>query len=133
MKILVIDAQGGGVGKALITRLRKEFPDSEILAVGTNSAATNAMLKAGADRGATGENPIRVLVDKVDVITGPIGIIIADAMMGEITAAMANAVSSSDTRKVLIPFQKCGTMIAGVKDLKLADLIEEAVRAIRDL
>ncbi|MBP5331283.1 MAG: DUF3842 family protein, partial [Lachnospiraceae bacterium] len=88
MNILIIDAQGGGIGKQLISEIRKDIPDAHILAVGTNSAATMAMLKAGADEAATGENPVVVASKKADIIIGPIGIVIADSMLGEITPLM---------------------------------------------
>ena len=91
MNILVIDAQGGGIGKQIVSALKKRYPEQYITAVGTNSLATSAMLKAGADVAATGENPVIVCSRKADVIVGPVGIVIADALLGEITAAMATA------------------------------------------
>ena len=133
MKILVIDAQGGGVGKALIALLKKKVPDTDILAIGTNAAATAAMLKAGADRGATGENPVKVNANSVDVIIGPLGIIIAESMLGEITPLIANSVASSGARKILIPFNQCGNEIVGLEDKKLSELIEEAVERCEEL
>ncbi|MBQ3273086.1 MAG: DUF3842 family protein [Solobacterium sp.] len=128
--ILVIDAQGGGIGRQLITAVRKEIPEVKILAVGTNTTAVTAMLKAGADEAATGENAVRVACRKADVIVGPLGIVIADAMLGEITPAMAAAVGQSDAAKILIPFRSCDNVIVGVKDLSTAALIQEAVREI---
>ena len=104
MNILVMDAQGGGIGRQLITLIRKELPDAEVTAVGTNSAATAAMLKAGAHQAATGENAVLVCSRRADVIVGPVGIVIADAMMGEVTQAMAAAVAQSDATRILIPF-----------------------------
>lgn len=127
MKILVIDAQGGGVGKSLIALLKKRIPNTDILAIGTNAAATAAMLKAGADRGATGENPVKVNANSVDVIMGPLGIVIAESMLGEITPLIANSVAASSARKILIPFNQCGNEIVGLEDKKLSELIEEAV------
>ena len=94
-KITIIDGQGGRMGKALIEHLKREFPDQELLAVGTNSIATAAMLKAGADYGATGENPVLVAARDSDIIIGPIGIVIADSLFGEVTPAMAAAVGRS--------------------------------------
>ena len=116
MRILVIDAQGGGIGRMLISELRRSIPDADITAVGTNSAAASAMLKAGADRAATGENAVIVGCRRADVIVGPIGIVIADAMLGEVTAAMAAAVGSAEAERVLIPFQNCGSSIVGVTE-----------------
>ena len=101
MKITVIDAQGGGIGKQLVMAIRDNFPDYNITAVGTNSAATAAMLKAGAHRAATGENSVVVASREADIITGPIGIVIADSMLGEITANMAVAIGRSRAKKIL--------------------------------
>ncbi|MFC2821774.1 MAG: DUF3842 family protein [Sphaerochaeta sp.] len=129
MKIVVIDGQGGKIGKAIIEQLKISIPDCEITAVGTNSLATSAMLKAGADNGATGENPVEVACAHADVIAGPIGIIAADSMLGEITAKMANAVSRSDARKILIPLNRCFE-VAGVKSMTLTQYINEAVKLI---
>ena len=128
--ILVIDAQGGGIGRQLITAVRKEIDAVKILAVGTNTTAVAAMLKAGADEAATGENAVRVACRKADVIVGPLGIVIADAMLGEITPAMAAAVGQSEAVKILIPFRSCDNVIVGVKDISTAALIQEAVREI---
>ena len=102
-KITIIDGQGGRMGKALIEHLKREFPDQELLAVGTNSIATAAMLKAGADYGATGENPVLVAARDSDIIIGPIGIVIADSLFGEVTPAMAAAVGRSHASQILMP------------------------------
>lgn len=131
MNVLIIDAQGGGFGKQLVTAIKREFPQVDITAVGTNSVATGAMLKAGADHAATGENAVIVGARKADVITGPIGIVIADSMYGEITPAMALAVAQSSARRVLIPFNHCENIIAGVSDLSVGRLIQSAVEEIR--
>lgn len=131
MNVLIIDAQGGGFGKQLVTAIKREFPQADITAVGTNSVATGAMLKAGADHAATGENAVIVGARKADVITGPIGIVIADSMYGEITPAMALAVAQSSARRVLIPFNHCENIIAGVSDLSAGRLIQSAVEEIR--
>ncbi len=133
MRILVIDAQGGGIGKQLITAIRQEFKEAEITAVGTNSLATQAMLKAGADVGATGENPVLVSCRKADLIIGPVGIVIADAMHGEITPAMASAVGKSDAKKILIPVNQCDNIVVGVPDLSLKKMIDQAIREIHEL
>ncbi len=130
MKIAVIDGQGGGIGKALIDKLSK-IEDVEIIALGTNSVATSGMIKAGAGQGATGENAIKVMCKKVDVITGPLAITVADAMMGEITPLMAQSVSTSHALKVLIPLNKCNIIIAGVNNIKLNQLIDCTIHEIK--
>ena len=129
--ILIVDAQGGGLGKQLISSIRKEINDVHILAVGTNTAATTAMLKAGADAAATGENPVIVASRKADFIIGPIGMIIANAMLGEITPAMARAIAEADAKRILIPFRNCDNYIAGVSDLSTGHLIQDAVKQLR--
>ncbi len=129
MKITVIDGQGGKIGKAIIEKIREKNINSEITAVGTNSLATSQMLKAGADNAATGENPVVVSCRKADVIMGPIGIMVADSMLGEITPKMAEAVGQSDARKILIPVNRCFE-VAGVKEMSLTQYIEEAVRLL---
>ena len=131
MNILIIDAQGGGFGKQLITALKREFPEIEITAVGTNSVATGAMLKAGADHAATGENAVFVGARKADIIAGPIGIVIADSLYGEITPAMALAVAQSNAKRILIPFNHSDNIIAGGSDLSVGKLIQSAVEEIR--
>lgn len=131
MTVLVIDAQGGGIGKQLVAAVRQELPDARVLAVGTNTAATAAMLKAGAHQGATGENAVAVACRQADVIVGPIGIVIADSLLGEVTPAMALSVARSEARRVLIPFTHCGTTIVGVPDLSPTSLIKAAVEEIR--
>lgn len=131
MKLLVIDAQGGGFGKQLIAAIKREFPEMEIHAVGTNSVATGAMRKAGADHAATGENAVIVGVRKADIIAGPIGIVIADALFGEITPKMALAVAQSNAKRILIPSNHCDNIIAGVSDVSIGKLIQSAVDEIR--
>ena len=130
MNILVIDAQGGGIGRQLITEIRKGFPDAYILAIGTNSAATMSMLKAGANEAATGENPVIVGCKTADIIVGPVGIVIADSLLGEITEKMAVAVAKSRAVKILIPFNQCSNVIVGVSDLNVSTLIHKAVEEI---
>lgn len=127
MNILVIDAQGGGIGKQLITEIKKNISDSCITAVGTNTVATSAMLKAGADKAATGENAVVVNSRVADVIIGPIGIVIADAMLGEITAKMANAVAQSSAKRILIPVNHCDNIVVGVSDLNITKLIQAVI------
>lgn len=131
MNILVIDAHGGGIGKQLITAIKKAFPDLVITAVGTNSLATSAMLKAGADQAATGENAVVVGCRRADIIVGPIGIVIADAQLGEITPTMALAVGQSAAKRILIPINHCDNIVVGVADLSVGRLIQEAVEQIR--
>lgn len=130
MKILVIDGQGGGIGRALIEKLRAAMPQQEILAVGANAIATAAMLKAGASAAATGENAVQVCARDADVIAGPIGIVLKDAMMGEITAAMAAAVGSSHAQRVLVPVLRCSTYVAGMEGMALQRLLDDAVGQI---
>ena len=130
MKLVIMDGQGGGMGRALVERLRAQRPDLPILAVGTNVLATSAMLKAGATAGATGENAVRVACRDADVITGPIGIVLADALLGEVTADMAACVAASPAQKVLLPMQRCNTQVAGVGALSAQELADDAVRRI---
>lgn len=130
MEVLVIDAQGGGIGRQLIIGLKAVKPDIKITAVGTNTLATSAMLKAGADQGATGENAVVVCAARADLIVGPIGIVIADSMLGEVTAKMAHAVGSSRAKRILIPFQNCNTWIAGIDEVNTKKLMDSAINAI---
>lgn len=132
-ELLVIDAQGGGIGRQLISSVRQALPDAVICAVGTNSAATSAMLKAGAHRAATGENAVIVACRRADVIMGPIGIVIADSMLGEITPAMAAAVGRSSAARILIPFDRCTNIVAGVPDMSASMLIKSAVGSLLEL
>ena len=127
MNILVMDAQGGGIGKQVVTAVRTRFPDVTITAVGTNAAATTAMLRAGADEGATGENAAVVCCRRADVIIGPVGIVIADAMLGEVTPRMAVAVGQSAAKRILIPVNHCTNFIAGVADLSVGRLVDSVV------
>ena len=130
MNILVIDAQGGGIGRQLVSAVKERMPDAHITAVGTNTTATMAMIKAGADEAATGENPIVVACRKADVITGPIGIVIADSLLGEVTPAMACAVAQSSAKRVLIPFSMCDNVIVGMSGKSTGALIQSAVEEI---
>ena len=128
-KVLIIDGQGGRIGKMIAERLLS-LEGAELTVVGTNSVATSAMMKAGVARGATGENPIVVLSKDADVIAGPVGIVMADSMLGEITEKAAAAVSRSAAEKVLIPVAKCQTHVAGAKDIPLSALIDDAAEKI---
>ena len=127
MNILVMDAQGGGIGKQVVTAVRTRFPDVTITAVGTNAAATTAMLRAGADEGATGENAAVVCCRRADVIIGPVGIVIADALLGEVTPRMAVAVGQSAAKRILIPVNHCANFIAGVADMSVGRLVDPVV------
>lgn len=130
MKIVVIDGQGGSIGKAIVEQLVKKVDIESIFCIGTNSVATANMLKAGAKYGASGENPVVVACRDADYIIGPIGIIMADAMLGEISPLMAQSVGASNAHKILIPINKCLT-VAGVQNLTLSDYIKIAVDSIQ--
>ena len=127
MKIVVIDGQGGKLGKSLVEAIKKSDIDGTVLAIGTNSIATSAMLKAGADEGATGENPVIVACRDADLIIGPIGILSADSLLGEITPALAVALGSSQAKKFLIPMNKCDNRVIGVRSYSIADLVKETI------
>jgi len=126
LKLVVIDGQGGGVGKSLVAALKARMPDQPVIALGTNVQATSAMLRAGADAGATGESAIRYQCRNADVIVGVAGILHANAMMGEISPGIAAAVSLSEAQKVLVPLERCGLTIAGVGRQPLDTLIKQA-------
>jgi len=127
MNILVIDAQGGGAGRQIVNLLREKLPQADITAIGTNSIAASAMLKAGADRAAAGENSVVVACRTADIIVGPVAIVIADSLLGEITPKMAQAVAQSSAKRILIPFNMCDNMIVGFSGKNLGQLIQEAV------
>jgi NAD(P)-dependent dehydrogenase (short-subunit alcohol dehydrogenase family) len=132
LRIAVIDGQGGGIGKAIIEKLRAALGyDVEIIALGTNSLATSLMLKAGANEGATGENAIVVNAPKVDAILGSVAILSADSMLGEVTQSAAAAVGRSPATKILLPLNRCGILIAGVKGIPLLHYIDDAVELVR--
>ena len=133
MKILVIDGQGGQLGSQLIKAIRNKYDDMHILAVGTNATATASMMKAGANQGATGENPVLVASRKAEVIIGPIGIVIADALLGEITPEMAVAIGQSNATKILIPINKCENLVAGVQNLTTTALIEDTLKKLQEI
>lgn len=132
-KVLVIDGQGGGLGRQLVSALAVACPEAELTAVGTNSLAANAMLKAGASRAATGENAVVVNCRHADVIVGPIGIVIADALLGEITPAMAAAVCQSGAKRVLVPINHCENYVVGVPDQPVSQLVAAAARKVKEL
>ncbi|MCI8774811.1 MAG: DUF3842 family protein [Lachnospiraceae bacterium] len=131
MNILVIDAQGGGIGKQLVSAIKENIQGAVVTAVGTNSAAASAMLKAGADNAATGENAVVVNSRKADVIVGPIGIVIADALFGEITPIMAKAVAQSSAKRILIPINHCDNIVVGVSDLNIKKLIQDVISELQ--
>ena len=134
MKVAIIDGQGGGIGKQLTKELRKEFLDSiEIIALGTNSAATSLMLKAGANEGATGENAIVQNVGEVDVVTGSIAILSAHSMLGELTPKMAEAIGKSKAKKILLPINRVGIEVCGVVSEPLPHQIELLVDSLKQL
>lgn len=133
MKVVVIDGQSGRMGQLFIERAKSASLPCQIMAVGTNAIATSAMLKAGADNGATGENPVLVACRTADIIVGPIGILAADSLMGEITPAMAVAVGQSPARKLLLPVNQCNNIVAGVPNLSLGKLMEEAVELLKSM
>ena len=132
-KVLVIDGQGGGLGRQLVSALAAACPEAELTAVGTNSLAANAMLKAGASRAATGENAVVVNCRRADVIVGPIGIVIEDALLGEITPAMAAAVCQSGARRVLVPINHCENYVVGVPDQPVSQLVAAAAQKVQEL
>lgn len=127
MNILVIDGQGGKLGCQMVRSIAEKYPGARLMAVGTNSAAAAAMAKAGAHQAATGENPLIVACRKADIIIGPIGIVIADSLFGEITPAMAVAVAQSDAVRILLPVNRCSNIVAGVQELSLTALISDAM------
>ena len=132
MNILIIDGQGGQLGGQIIKAIRGEFADVEITAIGTNAVATATMLKAGADQAATGENPVIVACRKADVIIGPIGIVIADALLGEITPKMATAIGQADAKRILLQINKCDNLVAGIAKLTVSSLIEDVLQKLKN-
>ena len=133
MRVLVIDGQGGGLGRQLVAAISAACPDAELTAVGTNSLAASAMLKAGAARAATGENAVLVNARRADGIVGPLGIVIADALLGEITPAMAAAVGQADAKRILIPVNHCDNYVVGIADVPVGTLVQSAAQKVRAL
>ena len=132
MKILVVDGQGGRLGKLLVEGVKTRLPRAQVYALGTNSIATSTMLKAGADFGATGENPVIRGVMDADAVLGPVGIVVAHAILGEVTPAMAEAVGGCRARKFLVPMNSCGVVVAGVKDQPLPVYVSQAVEQMAE-
>lgn len=130
MKITIIDGQGGRIGKSIIEQLKKKHSALELYAIGTNSIATSAMLKAGADYGATGDNAVIVNAADSDIIAGPIGIVFANALLGEITPAIAAAIGASRAYKILIPSNRCNHFVAGCAEAPMGEYIRIAVEKI---
>ena len=133
MKILVIDGQGGKMGRTIVEQLKNSLPDFKITALGTNSIATSAMLKAGADFGATGENPVIYNSSDADIIIGSMGIIVANSYMGEITPAMASAISESHAVKILIPVNRCNIIVAGIEEMPFNEYTSLAVEQVKKI
>ena len=133
MKIVIIDGQSGRMGQLLTERIKASDIKCELIAIGTNAIATSAMLKAGADAAATGENPVIVACRDADIIAGPIGILAADSLLGEITPNMAVAIGQSRAKKVLLPVNHCNNLVVGTQNLSLSKLMVEAAALIRSL
>jgi hypothetical protein len=131
MNIMVMDGQGGQLGAQLVKEIIAQFPGETLIAVGTNAVATAAMLKAGAKQAATGENPTVVACRRADIIIGPIGIVIADSLLGEITPTMAAAVGQAGAVRILIPLNKCENLVAGVTNPSTASLIADTMGKLR--
>ena len=127
MKIVIVDGQGGRLGKLLVEEVRARLPQAQIYAFGTNTAATATMLKAGAHFGATGENPVVRGVADADAVLGPVGIVVAHAILGEVTPAMAEAVGGCRARTFLVPMNSCGVLVAGVQENSLPAYVAQAV------
>lgn len=132
-KVLIIDGQGGLLGKQMVAAVKELIPEAEITAVGTNTIATSAMLKAGATNGATGENAVIVGARRADIIVGPVGIVIADSLLGEITPTMAMAIGQSEAYKILLPVNRCNNIIIGTRDKTTSELITEAIETIKEI
>lgn len=133
MRVLIIDGQGGQLGGQMIKSIKAVFPDIVVTAVGTNATATATMLKSGANQAATGENAVIVACRKTDVIIGPIGIVIADALLGEVTPQMAVAVGQADAVRILLPMNRCDNLVAGVSDISMTDIIEDAIKKLKGI
>lgn len=133
MNILIIDGQGGKMGAALIRELTTALPDVNITAVGTNSIATATMVKAGASQAATGENPVKVACRIANIIIGPIGIVIADSFLGEVTEGMALSVAESNAIRILIPVNKCNNLVAGIEKPGMNELIADVISKVKNI
>lgn len=133
MNLLIIDGQGGKLGGQLVKAVREQYPDASLMAVGTNSSAAATMKKGGAPCAAAGENAVKVACRKADIIIGPIGIVIADSLYGEVTPAMATAVGQADAARILIPVSQCQNLVAGIQNLSMSDLLQDAMVKLGNL
>ena len=133
MNVLVVDGQGGQLGGQIIKLLKENFEDIKISAVGTNAMATSTMLKAGANQAATGENPLIVACRKADIIIGPIGIVIADSLWGELTPQMAVAVGQAEAVRILLPINKCDNIVAGISDLSTTTILNDVIARVKSI
>lgn len=133
MNVVIIDGQGGNLGVQLVKEITARFPLLDITAIGTNAVATASMLKAGAKKAATGENPVVVACKKADVIIGPVGIVIADSLLGEVTEKMALSIGRANAVRILIPTNKCDNLIAGIQNLNTSALISDAVEKLNNI
>ena len=133
-KICVIDGQGGGIGAAIIKRIKEEFSSKvEIIAIGTNAIATSEMLKAKANKGATGENPVKIILPEVDLIIGPISIVLANSMLGELTPEMAVTIASSPVKKIFLPFTQEDIEIIGLEREPLPHMIDKLIVKLKEV
>ena len=133
MNILVIDGQGGQLGSQIIKLLKVNFKNIKIYAVGTNAIATSTMLKEGVDQAATGENPVVVASKKADIIIGPIGIVIADSLFGEVTSKMAIAVAQADASRILLPVNRCNNLVAGTYNISTSTMLEDVIARVKEI
>ena len=133
MNVLVIDGQGGQLGGQIIKLLKENFDELDITAVGTNATATATMLKAGAKQAATGENSVIVACRKTDIVIGPIGIVVADSMLGEVTPKMAVAVGQVDAVRILLPVNRCDNIIAGIPELSVTDVLQDMLAKVKNV
>lgn len=133
MKVVLIDGQGGRLGQLLAEAINAEHIPCDLTAIGTNSIATSAMLKGGAKQGATGENPVIVACRDADIIIGPIGIVSADSLLGEVTPAMATAIGQSKALKLLLPVSHCSNQVVGVKQLSMSEMVKATVEQLKEL
>lgn len=133
MNVLVIDGQGGQLGGQIIKLLKENFDELDITAVGTNATATATMLKAGAKQAATGENSVIVACRKANIVIGPIGIVVADSMLGEVTPKMAVAVGQADAVRILLPVNRCDNIIAGIPELSVTDVLQDMLAKVKNV
>ena len=133
MKVTIIDGQGGQLGARFVKEILEKFPEFELTAIGTNAVATATMIKAGAKNAATGENPVVVACRNSDVIIGPVGIVVADSLLGEVTEKMAVAVGRSDAVRILVPMNRCKNLVSGVKELNTSFLIDDVISKLYEI